>query len=53
MKIDENTIRKVFYDMDESGEAKKDEDFIRSIEHIILEMKRLQKIKNANKKRNN
>ena len=53
MKIDEGIIRKVIFNIDESGEAKKDEEFVRSIEHIILEMKRLQKNKNANKKRNN
>ena len=53
MKIDEGIIRKVIYNIDETGEAKQDEEFIRSIENIILEMKRLQKKKNANKKRNN
>ena len=52
MKIEESIIRKVIYMIDESGEAKKDKEFVRSIEHIILEMKILQKKKNANKTRN-
>ena len=52
MKIEEGIIRKVIYMIDESGDAVKDEEFIRSIEHVILEMKRLQKKKNANKRRN-
>ncbi len=53
MKIDEEIIRKVIYNIDDSGEAKKDEEFVRNIEYIIFEMIRLQKNKNADKKRNN
>ena len=53
MKIDESIIRQVIFQVDESNEARNDDEFVRSVEHIILEMKRLQKIINANKKRNN